>query len=108
LPAALLGLPYVRSLAVTRINLLFAIFLAGFGTQQGVQNDPERDAENAEMAQCLSRETQAVAPQPVDLETATLAVMTRCHFGEARERAMVAAYPEYRNYIHGLIAKAVP
>jgi hypothetical protein len=82
-----------------------ALLLTACGTPQTVQSDPERDAENAEMGKCLARETSAVAPQPVDLETATLAVMTRCHYGETRERALVAAYPEYRNYIHGLMQR---
>jgi hypothetical protein len=84
---------------------LFSVLLILTGcaaTVQSPESDPKREVERAEMRNCLRNEILAVAPQPVDLETATLAVMTRCHWGEAIERQYVADYPEYRDFIHRL------
>jgi hypothetical protein len=47
-----------------------------------------------------AKETLAVARQPVDLETASLAVLTRCEYGRDIERRLAAQYPGYRDFIH--------
>lgn len=55
--------------------------------------------------QCLAREIRAVAPQSIDVETATVAVMTRCHWGEALEKRLAAEWPGFRDYIHDQTTK---
>jgi hypothetical protein len=55
----------------------------------------------------LTKETLAVARQPVDLETASLAVLTRCEYGRDIERRLVAQYPGYRNFIHQKVQRTV-
>ena len=58
---------------------------------------PQRQAEQAALQQktqdCLVQESVAVAPQPIDLDTAALAVLARCDYPGVLERSMAADYP---------------
>jgi hypothetical protein len=64
------------------------------------QRAAEQDALRASTTDCLVRETQAVAPQPIDLETAMLAVLARCDYPGVLERSIASDYPGYRGYVH--------
>ncbi len=75
---------------------ILPIFLADCASQRSAEDVAAANAN----ADCLRREVQAVAPQPVDLETATLAVMARCDFPGVIERPLIAKYPGYRDCIH--------
>lgn len=86
-------IPAICGIAVLPILL---VLLAGCASQRSAEDVAAANAN----ANCLRREVQAVAPQPVDLETATLAVMARCDFPGVIERPLIAKYPGYRDYIH--------
>jgi hypothetical protein len=66
-------------------------------------SSPEREMETAALrdsaTDCIRREAIAVAPEPVDLETAVAAVTARCR-GElwAEEKAAVNRFPGHRAY----------
>lgn len=66
-------------------------------------SSPQREMETAALrdsaTDCIRREAIAVAPEPVDLETASVAVTARCR-GElwAEEKAFVNRYAGYRAY----------
>jgi hypothetical protein len=65
----------------------------------------ETDAAAARARDCLVLETRAIAPQPVDLETATFAVLARCDYPGVLERSMAANYPGYRDYVHEIVQR---
>jgi hypothetical protein len=70
---------------------------------------PQREVEQAALRQntedCLVRESVAVVPQSIDLDTAALAVLARCDYPGVLERSITAEYPGYREYIHELVQK---
>src|SRR3977135_20931 len=80
---------------------LLPIWLSACGSQR----EPERDVVRSNAVDCLVRETQAIAPQSVDLETATFAVLARCDYPGVLERSLAAKYPGYRDHIHDVIQK---
>jgi hypothetical protein len=84
----------VRSAAACRLVLL-PISLAGCASQGSI----ERDVAMSNANDCIVHETLAIAPQPVDLDTATYAVLARCHYLEVFEKSMVAKYPGYGDYV---------
>ena len=87
--------------AICRIALVLAL-LTACGSQRGA----ERDAVRSNAVNCLVRETHAIAPQPVDLDTATFAVLARCDYPGVLERSIAANYPVgYRDYIRAAIQK---
>jgi hypothetical protein len=86
--------------AICRFALL-PILLAACDSKRGA----ERDSVSSNAVDCLVRETQAIAPQPLDLETATFAVLARCDYPGVLERSLAAKYPGYRNYVHELMQK---
>jgi hypothetical protein len=90
----------MKNAAVCQLMLL-TLFLISCGSRRNVELDSARS--NA--ADCLVRETRAIAPKPIDLETATFAVLARCDFPGVIERPMVAEHPGYRDYIHELVQK---
>ena len=78
-----------------------ALMLAACGSsQQAAQQTAQIDAVSAAAADCVARETQAIAPQPIDLETATLAVLGRCDYPGVIERSFAAKFPTERQFIH--------
>jgi hypothetical protein len=62
----------------------------------------ETDAASAQLSDCLARETVAVSLLPLDLETATAAVLARCDYAgvERRLAAQWGAFSE--DYRRGL------
>src|SRR6201996_4935120 len=65
----------------------------------------QRDAASTATSECMARESVAVAPKPVDLETAARAVLAACDFPGVVERPLIASYPGYRDYIHDQVQK---
>jgi hypothetical protein len=84
----------------TVIVAFACLILAACGTRSA-----ETDAVAARARDCLVRETQAIAPQPVDLETATFAVLARCDYPGEIERSMAAEYPGFREYVHQAVQR---
>lgn len=79
-----------------RSFILMVVLVAGCSSpQQEMQTAALRDS----ATDCIRREAVAVAPEPVDLETATAAVTARCR-GElwAEEKAAVNRFAGYRAY----------
>jgi hypothetical protein len=65
---------------------------------------PQQKLETASLADattnCIRREAVKVAPKPVDLNTAAMAVIARCRAEVwAEEKALVDRYPGYREHI---------
>lgn len=85
---------------ICRVSLL-ALVVAACGSQGKV----ERDVESAKTGECLARESLAVAPLSLDLETATLAVLARCDVPGVLERPLIEKYPGYRDYIRSQVAR---
>jgi hypothetical protein len=56
----------------------------------------ETEQADAHVSDCLARETVAVAALPLDLETATTAVLARCDYPGVIERRLAAQLPGYR------------
>jgi len=77
------------------IVAVVCLTLATCGTRSA-----ETEAVAARARDCLVRETHAIAPQPVDLETATFAVLARCDYPRVLERSVAAQYPGYSDYVH--------
>jgi hypothetical protein len=67
---------------------------------QSSQRAAEQAAIREKTTDCLVRESQAVAPQPIDLETAALAVLARCDYPGVIEKQLIAEHPGYREFIH--------
>jgi hypothetical protein len=84
--------------------LVFAILLTGCSSQRVA----ERTALTSNVTDCLVRETQAIAPQPIDLDTATSAVLARCDYPGVLERSLVAQYPGHAEYVHETMQKQYP
>jgi hypothetical protein len=70
------------------------------------QRQAEQAAVRASTTDCLARETRAVAPQPIDLETAALAVLARCDYPGVIERPLAAQYPGYRDVVREEVRKS--
>jgi hypothetical protein len=81
---------------------VLVVLLTACATEKPAESNAESEAE---VAQCITRETLAVTPQSADLDAATLAVMTRCHYGETLEKRLAAERPSDRESIHGLVQK---
>jgi hypothetical protein len=62
------------------------------GTCVTTEEQQRLDVAAEDSKQCVVRETIAVAQKPIDLETATLAVMARCHYPDAIEKAVGAKW----------------
>jgi hypothetical protein len=65
----------------------------------------QRDAASTATSECMARETKAIAPKPVDLETAARAVLASCDFPGVIERPLMADYPGHRDFIHSEVQK---
>jgi hypothetical protein len=79
------------------VAVTLALTLTACGSsQQAAQQAAQQRALQDSTADCLARESIAVAPQPTDLETATLAVMARCDYPAVIERSMLAEHPTER------------
>jgi hypothetical protein len=63
--------------------LVILFLLTGCAAQQQAAEEDEAayNAKRDQVTECMAKETLAVARQPVDLETASLAVLTRCEYG---------------------------
>ena len=85
-------------------NVLLIILLAGCGSQRSV----EQNAVASSATDCLVRETQAIASQPIDLETATQVVLVRCDYPGVLERSMAAEYPGFRDTVHQAMQSRYP
>lgn len=72
------------------------------------QRQAEHDAMLHNTRDCLIRETKAIAPQPLDLDTATFAVLARCDYPNVLERSITAQFPGYRDHIHETMQKEYP
>jgi len=86
----------------TTIACVFA-FALGACTSQAERD--RRDAANSATSECMVRESAAVAPKPIDLDTAARAVLAACDFPGVIERPLAAQYPGYRDYIHDVVQK---
>jgi hypothetical protein len=82
----------------------FAILLAGCSSQRAA----ERAALTSNVTDCLVRETQTIAPQPIDLDTATSVVLARCDYPGVLERSLVTQYPGHSEYVHETMQKQYP
>ena len=84
--------------------VLLIILLAGCGLQRSA----EQNAVASSATDCLVRETQAIASQPIDLETATHVVLARCDYPDVLERSMAAEYPGIPRHCSSSNAKSIP
>jgi hypothetical protein len=81
---------------------LFAFAIGACTTQ--AERD-RREAANSATSECMARESVAVAPKPVDLDTAARGVLAACDFPGVVERPLASQYPGYRDYIHNEVQK---
>jgi hypothetical protein len=65
-----------------RCAAVAVVLLTACAIEKPIDSGPESEAD---VAQCISRETQAVIRQSEDIEVATRAVMTRCHYEDEME-----------------------
>jgi hypothetical protein len=79
----------------------FALMLAACQSSQRAAEQAAAD----QSTDCLVRESQVVAPQPIDLETAALAVLARCDYPGVLERKWVAQFPTERAFIREQVQK---
>lgn len=84
------------------VTCTFALTLSACSSPQ---REAERAAAQQALSDCLVRESVAVAPQPVDLDTAALAVLARCDYPGVIERSYVAEHPGFRAEIHEMTQK---
>jgi hypothetical protein len=85
----------------TVIVAFACLILAACGTRSA-----ETDAVAARARDCLVRETQAIASQSIDLETATFAVLARCDYPGEIERSIAAEVPGgFREYVHQAVQR---
>lgn len=85
-----------------RIIAAFTLALALAGCtspQREAEITAERNAIMQKTDDCLVRESIAVAPQPVDLDTAALAVLARCDYPGVLERSFIAEHPGQREFV---------
>lgn len=86
------------------MRIIAALVLLSLAACTSSAQQQSAQADHAAMLQaatdCLVRETQAVAPQPIDLETATLSVLARCDYPGVIERSYIAQFPGDRELIH--------
>jgi len=87
---------------VVNLRIVFFAFVLG---ACGSSRSAERDVLMSNATDCLVRETRAIAPEPIDLETATHTVLARCAYPGVIERSFAAEYPGYRDYIHEKMQK---
>ena len=85
-----------------------ALMLAGCTSPQREAEQQAAKEKVAGLEDCVVRETQIVAPQPIDLDTATYAVMARCDYPGAVEKELVAEHPGYREEIREMMQKRYP
>jgi hypothetical protein len=78
-------------------------FALGACTSQAEMD--RRDAASSATSECMAREAVAVAPKPVDLDTAARAVLAACDFPGVVERPLIASYPGHRDFIHNEVQK---
>lgn len=82
---------------------LVLVLVLGACTSQAER--AQRDAASSAASECIARETVAVSPKPVDLDTAARAVLASCDFPGVIERPLMADHPGYRDFIHNEVQK---
>jgi hypothetical protein len=100
----------VLSLKISGVH--YAVLLSILITACGSTQNNRRDSANTRSdpafpstADCLNRETLAIAPLPIDLDTAAHAVLARCDYPGSLERSLAAKNPGYGDYIHERLQK---
>jgi hypothetical protein len=91
---------------VKHIRLGYALFAAAVLVGCQTNRGAETDALSAASTDCLRREAKVIAPKAVDLETAALGVLARCHAETtAEDNSFSAEYPGSRIEIRPYLAK---
>lgn len=85
--------------------LLTCLFVFALSNCTSQAERDRREAASSATSECMVRETAAVAPKPVDLDTAARAVLAACDFPGVIERPLAAQYPGHRDYIHDVVQK---